>query len=343
VTAADAVAVALWMGVTLYSVFGGADCGTGLWDLTAGDPERGRPVRDLIDVAIGPVWEANHVWLIFCLVVLWSGFPVAFAAVASTLYIPLSLAALGIVLRGAGFAFRKATVASRGRAAFSTLFAVSSILTPFFLGTALGGIASGRVAPNQTGDLLTSWVNPTSALIGVLAVTICAYLAAVFLTIDAHRLGQMDLSRSFRSRALGAAIVAGAVSIAGIFVLRADAPDLYHGLTHEGLPFVIASVFCGAVVLSLLARGARFGTRLLAVGAVAAIVWGWGIAQYPLLLPPTLTIARGAAPEATLHALLIVVGVALAVVGPSLTLLFVMVQRDRLGAGASGARPAPDV
>jgi cytochrome d ubiquinol oxidase subunit II len=343
VTAAEAVAVALWMGVTLYVVFGGADFGTGLWDLTAGDPERGRPVRDLIDVAIGPVWEANHVWLIFCLVVLWSGFPVAFASIASTLYVPLSLAALGIVLRGAGFAFRKATVASKGRRAFGIVFAVSSVLTPFFLGAALGGIASGRVPANRTGDLLTSWVNPTSALVGVLAVTMSAYLAAVFLTIDAHRLGLADLARSFRSRALGAAIVAGAVSIAGIFVLRSDAPDLYHGLTHEGLPFVVASVFCGAAVLSLLAGGARFGTRLLAVGAVAAIVWGWGIAQYPLLLPPMLTIARGAAPEATLHALLIVVAGALVIVGPSLTLLFVMVQRDRLGAGAGGGRPAPDV
>ena len=342
--AADAVAVALWLGVTLYSVFGGADFGTGLWDLTAGDAVRGRPIRDLIDQAIGAVWEANHVWLIYCFVVLWSGFPVAFASIASTLYIPLSLAALGIVLRGAGFAFRKAMEASRGRRAFGTVFAVSSILTPFFLGTAIGGIASGRVTPNRTGDLVTSWVNPTSALIGVLAVTVCAYLAAVFLTIDAYRLGHTDLSRAFRSRAVGAAVVAGVVAIAGIFVLRADAPDVYHGLTHEGLPFVAASVVCGAVVLGLLARGARFGTRLLAVGAVAAVVWGWGIAQYPYLFPRTLTIAGGAAPKATLDAILIVVGVALAVVGPSLTLLFLLVQRDWLGAGAgaSGARQAPD-
>ena len=332
-TAADIVAVALWVSVTLYVVFGGADFGTGFWDLAAGEGERGERPRALIDQAIGPVWEANHVWLIFCLVILWTGFPEAFAAVMSTLYVPLSLAVLGIVLRGSGFAFRKAIRDAPHRRAFDAIFALSSILTPFFLGAALGGIASGRVPAEGVGDRVTAWVNPTSMLTGTLAVAITAYLAAVFLAIDGRRLGQPDLEGYFRVRALVAAAIAGIFAVAGIFVLRADAPDLYRGLTHEALPLVVISVGCGAAVFLLLARGASRGTRLLAVGAVAAVVWGWGLAQFPYLLPETLTVADGAAAEATLRALLVVVALALVVVGPSLTLLYVLDQRSRLDAG----------
>jgi cytochrome bd ubiquinol oxidase subunit II len=332
VTAVDAVAVVLWVGVTLYVVFGGADFGTGFWDLAAGGAARGERPRGLIDHAIGPVWEANHVWLIFCLVVLWTGFPRAFAAVMSTLYVPLSLAALGIVLRGAGFAFRKATMGAAARGAYGAVFAISSILTPFFLGAALGGIASARVPARRVGNLVTSWVNPTSLFVGILAVAICAYLAAVFLAIDARRLGQANLERYFLRRALAAAVVAGAAAIAGFFVLRADAPDLYRGLAGKALPLVAVSVACGVTVLFLLARGARMGTRLLAVGAVATMVWAWGVAQYPYLLPETLTVAGGAAVAPTLRAILIVFVAALVVVGPSLALLFVLDQRSRLDA-----------
>jgi cytochrome d ubiquinol oxidase subunit II len=332
VTAADAVAVVLWLGVTLYVVFGGADFGTGFWDLVAGNAARGERPRALIDHAIGPVWEANHVWLIFCLVVLWTGFPRAFAAVMSTLYLPLSLAALGIVLRGAGFAFRKATKETAGRRAYGAVFAVSSILTPFFLGATLGGIASARVPLRTAGNLVTSWVNPTSVFVGVLAVAICAYLAAVFLTIDARRLGEASLERYFQRRARAAAVVAGAAAIVGLFVLRADAPDLYRGLTGKALPLVVVSVVCGAAVLLLLARGARMGTRLLAVGAVATMVWAWGLAQHPYLLPETLTVAGGAAVASTLRAILVVFVAAVVIVGPSLALLFVLDQRSRLDA-----------
>ncbi len=329
-TTADAVAVAVWLGVTLYVVFGGADFGTGLWDLIAGGTARGERARELIDHALGPVWEANHVWLIFCLVALWTGFPKAFAAVMSTLYVPLSIAALGIVFRGAGFAFRKATRATAVRRVFGSVFAVSSILTPFFLGSALGGIASGRVPAGRAGNLVSSWVNPTSIFVGVLAVAICSYLAAVFLTIDARRLGRADLERYFLRRARAVAVVAGAASIAGLFVLRVDAPRLYRGLTGEALPLVAVSVACGAAVLFLLAKGARTGTRVLAVGAVATMVWAWGLAQFPYLLPDTLTVADGAAVASTLRAVLVVFVAAIVVVGPSLALLFVLDQRSRL-------------
>src|SRR3954470_294274 len=186
-SSADAVAIVLWLGATMYAVFGGADFGAGFWSLLAGGEERGRRPRELIDWALGPVWEANHVWLIFVLVVLWTGFSEAFGSIFSTLFIPLSLAALGIVLRGAGFAFHGTARRLAGRAFAERLFGLSSLLTPFFLGTVVGAVAAGRVpVGNATGDSVTSWLNPLSLLIGALFVATSAYLAAVFLISDAR-------------------------------------------------------------------------------------------------------------------------------------------------------------
>ena len=328
---ADAVAAVLWLGATIYAVFGGADFGAGFWALVAGGDERGKRPRELIAWAIGPVWEANHVWLIFVLVVLWTAFSGAFAAIMSTLFIPLSLAALGIVLRGSGFAFQKVVTGPTERRLAEAAFAISSVLTPFFMGTVVGGIASGRVPTgNAEGDALTSWLNPVSLLIGVLFVATGAYVAAVFLVSDARRFGDAQLERYFANRALGAAVAAGAVAFAGIFVLRADARYIYNGLTSEGLPLVLASAAFGLGALVLLWRGARRGARPLAVGAVVAVIWGWGAAQYPYLLPKTLKIADGAAASETLTAVLIVFGVAVVVVLPSLGLLYTLGQRSVL-------------
>ncbi|HEV8172948.1 MAG TPA: cytochrome d ubiquinol oxidase subunit II, partial [Actinoplanes sp.] len=241
-SSADAVAWVLWIGVTAYAVFGGADFGAGFWSLVAGRGERGRRARDLIDWAIGAVWEANHVWLIFVLVVLWTGFSAAFEAIFSTLFIPLSLAALGIVLRGAGFAFHKTARRLKGRAVAERLFGLSSLLTPFFLGTVVGAVASGRVpVGNATGDPVSSWLNPLSLVIGALFVATSAYLAAVFLVSDARRAGTPDLERYFTTRATAAAVTAGALAIAGIVALHADARYVYDGLTGDGLPLVIVS------------------------------------------------------------------------------------------------------
>ena len=336
---ADAVAGMLWVGVTAYAVFGGADFGAGFWSLVAGGDSRGRRARALIDWAIGPVWEANHVWLIFVLVVLWTGFSLAFESIFSTLFIPLSLAALGIVLRGSGFAFHHTARRVRGRAIAERLFGVSSLLTPFFLGTVVGAIAAGRVpVGNAVGDAVTSWLNPLSLLIGALFVATSAYLAAVFLVSDARRAGADDLERYFASRALATAVATGALAIAGLVALRADARYVYDGLTGDGLPLVIVSLLCGAAVLVLLRRGARRGPRPLAVGAVVAVVWGWGVAQHPYLLPQVLTIDAGAAPSDTLTALLIVLGIAVVLVLPSIGLLFTLTQRNLI---EEGERPQP--
>jgi len=339
VSSADAVAGMLWVGVTAYAVFGGADFGAGFWSLVAGGGGRGRRARALIDWAIGPVWEANHVWLIFVLVVLWTGFSLAFESIFSTLFIPLSLAALGIVLRGSGFAFHHTARRVRGRAIAERLFGVSSLLTPFFLGTVVGAIAAGRVpVGNAVGDAVTSWLNPLSLLIGALFVATSAYLAAVFLVSDARRAGADDLERYFASRALATAVATGALAIAGLVALRADARYVYDGLTGDGLPLVIVSLLCGAAVLVLLRRGARRGPRPLAVGAVVAVVWGWGVAQHPYLLPQVLTIDAGAAPSDTLTALLIVLAIAVVLVLPSIGLLFTLTQRNLV---EEGERPRP--
>jgi cytochrome d ubiquinol oxidase subunit II len=323
-------AVVLFTGVVAYAVLGGADYGAGFWDLTAGGAERGREPRHLVDQSLAPVWEANHVWLIFCLVMLWTGFPVAFAAIMTTLYVPLGLAALGIVARGSGFAFRKVFVRTEQQRVVGAAFAVSSVLTPFFLGTVAGGIASGRVPTAGHGNPVTSWLNPTSVLGGVLAVLACAFTAAVFLTAEARRRDEQDLERWFRRRAQVTAVVTGVVALAGIAVLRADAPRLFHGLLTRGLVLVVVSGLCGLAALGLIRRAAPRLIQGLAVTAVGAIVVGWGVAQYPYLLGTHLSIARAAAPTATLVALTVVAGAAVLLVVPSMALLFVLQQRGRL-------------
>src|SRR5260221_564028 len=155
---ADLAAAILWIGATLYALFGGADFGAGLWDLIAGDAKKGERPRALIQRSLTPVWEANHVWLIFILVVLWTAFSEAFGAIMSTLYVPIALAGVGIVLRGAGFAFRKSIESLEARRAMGAAFALSSVLTPFFMGTVVGAIAAGNVPPGGNGDAFSSWL-----------------------------------------------------------------------------------------------------------------------------------------------------------------------------------------
>jgi cytochrome bd ubiquinol oxidase subunit II len=335
----DAVAAVLWVGVTLYAVFGGADFGAGLWDLLAARERDATRPRALMDRAVAPVWEANHVWLIFCLVVLWTGFPEAFAAVMTTLFIPLTLAVVGIVLRGSGFALRKPARGLLGGGLYEALFSVSSVVTPFFMGTVVGAIASGRVPADGGGDQLSAWLNLTSVAIGLLFVASCAYIAAVFLVYDARRAGAPDLVRYFTRRAFAAGAVAGALAIAGLVAVREDARPIFDALFDEGLPAVGVSVVCGTAALILLARGARRGIRPMAVLAVAAVIWGWGLAQYPDLLPGSLTLSEAAAPDQTLITLLVVFGAALLIVVPALALLYSLHQRSLLeGEGEIGSR-----
>jgi cytochrome d ubiquinol oxidase subunit II len=325
----DAVAAILWIAVTLYAVFGGADFGAGVWDLLAGRGERGVRARAQIDRSLAPVWEANHVWLIFILVVLWTAFPPAFSAVMTTLYIPIALAALGIVLRGSGFAFRHA-IPSRLESPATRVFALSSLVTPFFMGTVVGAVAAGEVPADGGGDPTASWIGLLPFLTGALFVAAGAYLAAVFLISDATAAGEQELARYFTRRALAAAVVAGGLAAAGVVALHSDARFVYDGLTGPGLPLVILSGVCGAGALGLLLSGRRLGVRPLAVGAFVAVIWGWFVAQHPYLLPISLTIDEAAGADATLTTVIVVFGVAALLVIPSLALLYVLMQRGAL-------------
>ena len=328
------VALILWVAVAAYAVFGGADYGAGFWDLTAGGAKGGARARALIDHAMAPVWEANNVWLIFALVVLWTGFPRAFGAITSALYLPLALAAAGIVLRGCGFVFREASRALAGRRLFGALFALSSVVTPFFLGASFGAIASGRVAADARAvGPLDNWMGPTSIVVGLLAVSSAAFLAAVFLVFDARRMLDEPLERHFARRAIGSGVVTGVLAIGGLFVARGDAPYLFHGLLHRGLALAIVSGLCTAAVVMLVARGIVRGTRALVVGAVVFMLAAWAVAQSPYLLPTSLSVADAAGAPRTLGWVLALTLIAGVTAFPALALLFVLDERSRLQQG----------
>jgi cytochrome d ubiquinol oxidase subunit II len=329
---ADLAAAITLVGLTAYVVLGGADFGAGFWDLTAGGPERGAPVRAMIKRAMSPVWEANHVWLIFVLVMLWTAFPEAFGSIASTLAVPLFLAALGIVLRGGAFALKGQAATIAEARALGATFALSSVLAPFFLGTAVGAIAAGEVpVGNAAGDQWGSWTGAMPLFVGALAVVTGAHLAAVFLGADSQRAGRLELVRAFRVRALGSGVVAGGLALAGLAIVSSDAPDLYDGLTSGGgLACVLASGAFGLATLWLEWRERFEIARYTAAAAVAAIVAGWALAQQPYLLPPDLTVREAAAPDATLLALVIAASVGMALLIPALTWLFRLALSGRL-------------
>jgi cytochrome d ubiquinol oxidase subunit II len=338
------VAVVLFIGVTAYAIFGGADFGAGIWDLLAGGSDRGARPREVIDHSIGPVWEANHVWLIFCFVVLWTCFSEAYASITLTLFVPLTLAAVGIVFRGASFAFRKSVFRNRDRRNFGAAFALSSLLVPYCFGAIAGAIASGRVpSGGKAGDPWHSWVNPTSVLGGVLAVVVVAFLASIYLVWDAARLAEDDMVEYFRRRAIAAAVLAGIVAFVGIFVLHADATYLYHGLTTRALAFVILSAVGGIGALVLLVRENHRGARLFGIVAVASIIVAWGVAQWDYMLPTSLTVSQAAAPNGTLEVIFGVTVVAVLIIFPALGLLYVLDQRGYLaGEGVDDALEAAE-
>jgi cytochrome d ubiquinol oxidase subunit II len=324
-----AVAAALFVGVLAYALFGGADFGSGFFDLTAGGPTRGAETRSLVDHSIGPVWEANHVWLIFCLVTWWTGFPATFAAVTTTLFVPLVLALAGIVLRGAAFAFRKYAPSIGHARLYGAVFAGSSLITPFFLGTVAGAIASGRVPAGGYGDRVTSWLNPTSVFGGVIAVGTCAFLAGTFLCADAERTGHPGLIATLRRRTLAVGIVTGVIVFVALVPIQHDAPTLAHGLEHQAAPVIVVSGIAGLVALVLLWRHRFAVARISALIAVATVISGWGIGQYPWLLVDQVRINDAAGAHATLVGLLVAVGCAALLVLPPLAALYWFTQAAR--------------
>jgi cytochrome bd ubiquinol oxidase subunit II len=309
-------------GLVAYAVLGGADFGAGFWSLPVGG-RRGEAIRDHAHHAMGPVWEANHVWLIFVLVVCWTAYPTAFASMMSTLAVPFFIAAVGIILRGTAYALRVGAGVPREQRTVDLVFALSSILTPFALGAALGAIASGRVpVGNAAGDAFSSWLNATSLLVGVLAVAVAAYLAAVYLAADAVRAGNRELEEAFRLRALATGVVAGAIAMAGLLVVRNDAPELWDGLSSgAGLAAVIVSAVAGVATM-VLVRARRYDTaRPTAAAAVGAVVLGWAFAQRPEVLPG-LDVHAAAAGRSTLIALVVATAIGAVLLVPSLLLLY---------------------
>jgi cytochrome d ubiquinol oxidase subunit II len=293
------------VGITLYAIFGGADFGAGVWEFNTA--LRSSPAEQrLIERAIGPVWEANHVWLIFVIVAMFSAFPAAFAGLSRALWLPLLLALMGIVFRGAGFAFRSYTPASEHEyAVWRGLFALASTATPFFFGGAVGAVASGRLPiaadGSFSGDYLFGWVSGLAIFDGFFAVGMCAYLASVFLTREAAALNDAVLIDLWRRRALAVGVVMGALSLAGLAFVAHDAPQLWAGFRARGAPLVIASLAAG--FLSLWAVWTRHH-RLANAGAsltVATVVWGWAVAQYPFVVPPAIRVDSGPAPTAVLQ------------------------------------------
>jgi cytochrome bd ubiquinol oxidase subunit II len=330
-SAADGVAVVLMVGVTVYVWTGMADFGAGFWDFVGGGHRRGERPRALIDSAIGTVWEANHVWLIFCIVVCWTAFGLAFASIMTTLYIPLTLAALGIVLRGSSFAFRKTAARARQRHIAGWTFGIGSLITPFFLGATVGGLLAGRVPEGvAAGNRVTSWWNPTSVLVGLLAVALGAFLAAVYLVVEANHRGERGLHDYFRIRAIAAGAVAVLVGIGAVVALRADDRRMYERVTGRGLALLIVASVALVATLVLLARRSSKGLRAGGALAVGALVWTWGVSQFPYLLPFDLTIDDGAGAAVTMRWILAWFLVALVTAVPALILLYVIGQRGEI-------------
>ena len=326
-SAADGILLVIGAGVVAYAVLGGADFGGGVWDLLAAGPRRDAQ-RRLIATTMGPVWEANHVWLVFVLIGLFSGFPLAFGALARMLAVPLAVALLGIVLRGAAFVFRQyggalgaGGGAASGAAGWGRVFAIASTLAPASLGYCAGAVAIGRVG------------SAFSVAAGALALACCAFLAAVFLCREALVRGEPAAAGDFRRRALGSAVVAGGLAALALPVLAHEAPGLASNLLAGAPALMALSAAGGTGSIAALAWRRYRTARGCAALAVGALVAGWGVAQYPVLVPPGLTVAQAAAPEQTLPVTLAVLVAGFAVTLPSLGLLFAIFSR-----GGSGRR-----
>jgi cytochrome d ubiquinol oxidase subunit II len=334
-----AVATILIVVIAAYALFGGADFGGGIWDLLAGGDQRGAAPRELIDESITPVWEANHVWLIFILVLTWTAFPPAFAAIMTALFVPLSVSLLGIVLRGAGFAFRHTAERLNMQRLTGATFAAASLLTPYFMGSVVGAIVTGQVPAHPTGNVLAAWTSPTAILTGFLFVAACAYISAVFLVLEARQRERQELVRYFSLRATAAGVVTGALAGGTFAELSTSAPYVYHRLTGIALWLVAISIAAGIAVLAMLWLHwypALF-LRATAAIAVATVVFGWGLAQYPYLSPPTLPLAPDSAPTETLTTEFIVAGLAVGLVVPGFAILYFLQQRHLLTAHESDA------
>jgi cytochrome bd ubiquinol oxidase subunit II len=324
---ADILLSILWLALFVYAIFGGADFGAGMLELFALG-ESGRRQEALIDESIGPVWESNHVWLIFLLVVFFTAFPPAFAAINVVLFIPLLIAVIGIVLRGAAFVFKTHGIIRRNRNArlLSRTFSVASIMTPFFLALTGAAIASGVIVIHTSSQLVTNtgseWLTPFTLTVGALALCLCVTISAIYLTVEASSRGETELAEAFRLRGLVAGALTALCGLLGLILSYSEAASLWQGMLDKALPFVVVTMLVGlATAAALWVR--RYGwARVLVVLLTAGLLLSWGVSQYPYIIPPDVTDATASSPQETQQFLLVGIIIALIIVIPSLWFLF---------------------
>ena len=324
----DLLAGVIFAALNAYALLGGADFGGGVWDLFASGPRRQRQ-RELIAEAIGPVWEANHVWLILALVLLFTCFPAAFARLGTLLHIPLSLVLIGIVLRGSAFTFwRYGGSGDEAQRHWGMAFAMASLITPLLLGTTAGAIASGALggAGRGTGEgfyqtYVGPWLTPFALSVGLFALVAFAFLAAVYLTLEAR---ERDLHEDFRRRALASGIGLFAAAVVALLLSLSGAPLVRDGIVFAAWAVPLHLLTGGVAITALVALWYRRWrvARIAAAAQVSLILWGWALGQYPYVLPPDLTITAAAAPDVTLRLVLGALVVGAAVLVPSLFYLF---------------------
>lgn len=326
------VAGVMVLSLNAYVLLAGADFGGGVWDLFARG-ERREEQRAAIAEAIGPIWEANHVWLILVVVLLFTCFPKAFAHLATELHVPISAMLVGIVLRGSAFTFRTYdSTRDEVQHRWGRIFSVASIITPVLLGVCLGAVAGGRVPIRAAGSpvvgepfaarFIAPWAaSPFSWAVGFLALALFAFLAATYLTVEAP---DRELREVFRRRALQTQGALLAVSTVTIVLAAREAPLVFDGLTKGSIALAMHAVTAMAAIGSVLALRARAYrvARLAAVAQATFILWGWAWSQFPLLLPPDRSIASLAAPMVTLSMVLTVLAIGTLILLPSFVYLF---------------------
>lgn len=333
ITLERTVVAALFAAIVVYALLGGADFGGGVWDLFASGP-RAREQREALAAAIAPVWEANHVWLIVVVVLLFTAFSSAFAVIMTALFIPLMFVLIGIVLRGSAFVFRKYDAQhDEVNRRWSTLFGAASLITPLFQGMAVAAVATGEIRV-QEGVLqsgwLAGWTAPFAVACGLFAVAMFAFLAAAYMTVDLR--GHPDLQEDFRSRGLISGLALAPLALIVFYLSRTGAPELFAGLTDWWAPWLLAvtSVFAIGSLLMLWQR--RYAlVRVFAAAQVGLILLGWGLAQYPYLIVPDVTYHAAAAPEITLRLTAIGLAAGSVILIPSLALLYWVFKRPGKG------------
>ncbi len=326
-TVADVLLIILWLALFIYTIFGGADFGAGMLELFAVG-ESGARQGALIDESIGPVWESNHVWLIFLLVVFFTAFPPAFAAINVVLFIPLLLAVIGIVLRGSSFVFKTHGIIQRSRNAkiLSRTFSVASAITPFFLALAAAAIASGHILIPNISQVQTNtgsyWLTPFTLTIGAMALTLCVTISAIYLTVEATSKGDTELAEAFRRRGLIAGALTAALGLLGLLLAPSEAAFLWNGMLDKAIPLLIVTMLVGLAAAAALWFRRYVWARILIVAEAACLLLTWGVSQYPYLIPPDVQVTNASSPQETQTFLLIGIIIALIIVVPSLWYLF---------------------